>query len=45
MGIKKLKQMKFAAEMWISDNNWSKDSLLQVASVDNKSNIEVIEII
>ena len=41
---KKLKQMKFAAEMWISDYNWEKDSLLQVASVDNDNLIELIDI-
>jgi uncharacterized protein (TIGR00252 family) len=42
---KKLKQMKFAAEMWISDKKWQKDSILQVASVDNLNEIELIEII
>lgn len=40
----KLKQMKFAAEMWISDNKWEKEAMLQAASVDSLDNIEIIEI-
>lgn len=30
---KKLKQMKFAAEIWLSNNKWEGQSLLMVASV------------
>lgn len=40
----KLKQMKFAAEFWLQDNNWTKEALLQGASVDSFDNIEIIEI-
>lgn len=41
---KKLKQMHFAAEFWISNNNWSEESQLQAASVDVDMQIEIIEI-
>ena len=41
---KKLKQMKFAAEMWISDKNWQGEATLQGASVDSDDNIEIIEL-
>jgi len=41
---KKLKQMKFAAEMWLADNNWSKDAVLQAAQVDNDEQIELVEL-
>jgi len=41
---KKFKQMKFAAEMWISDNNWQDEAALQGASVDSKGSIEIIEL-
>jgi len=41
---KKLKQMKFAAEMWISDKNWQGEAALQGASVDGEGNIEIIEL-
>lgn len=32
---KKLKQMKFAAEMWVQSNSWSGDYRLSVISIDN----------
>jgi uncharacterized protein (TIGR00252 family) len=41
---KKLKQIKFAAEMWIQNEKWEGEALLQAASVDSEGNIEVIEI-
>jgi len=41
---KKLKQMKFAAEMWLHKNNWKYESQLQAASVDAEDNIEIVEI-
>lgn len=41
---KKLKQMKFAAEMWISDKNWQNEATLQGASVDLEGNVEIIEL-
>jgi uncharacterized protein (TIGR00252 family) len=41
---KKLSQMKFAAEMWLHDNNWAKESLLQAASVDDDQEIEITEL-
>lgn len=40
----KLKQMKYAAETWIAGNNWSKDAMLQAASVDVNMRIEIVEI-
>ncbi len=41
---KKLNQMKFAAEMWLNENKWKGDALLQAASVDNNNEIEIVEI-
>lgn len=41
---KKLKQMKFAAEFWIVENNWNGEALLQAASVDKDFKIEIIQI-
>jgi ribonuclease HII len=41
---KKLKQMKFAAEFWIEENNWQGDAILQAASVNNDYEIDIIEI-
>ena len=31
---KKLKQMKFAAEMWVQNNNWTEDYQLAAISID-----------
>jgi len=41
---KKLKQMQFAAEFWLSENKWRHESLLLAAEVDNNGCIEVIEL-
>lgn len=41
---KKLKQMKFAAEIWLNDNNWDKESVLQAAYVNSDEEIELVEI-
>lgn len=41
---KKLKQMKFAAEFWLQDNDWDKEALLQGASVNFDGDLEIIEI-
>ena len=41
---KKLKQMRFAAELWLSDNGWSGEAQLIAASVDSNYNIEMVEI-
>lgn len=41
---KKLKQMKFAAEFWLHNNNWEKDSMLQAAAVNISNEIEIIEL-
>lgn len=41
---KKLKQMRFAAEFWLSDNNWSDQATLQGAEVDSMGNVELVEI-
>lgn len=32
---KKLRQMQFAAEMWVQTNNWNGDYRLAVVSIDN----------
>ncbi len=41
---KKLKQMHFAAEFWLTENNWTKDSLLQAAEVDTEGQINLVEL-
>jgi uncharacterized protein (TIGR00252 family) len=40
----KLKQMKFAAELWLSANKWEGECVLQAASVDVNLKTEIIEI-
>lgn len=40
----KLKQMRFAAELWLSTQNWEGDALLQAASVSYDGSIELIEL-
>lgn len=42
---KKLKQMKFAAEMWLHSNNWDGEATIQGASVDNLGSINIVEIV
>lgn len=42
---KKVAQMQFAAEFWLSENNWNGDCSLQAASVDNEQQIEIVEIV
>lgn len=42
---KKLKQMKFAAEFWLSENGWVNGSMLQAAEVDGSGNINFVEIV
>ncbi len=37
----KLKQMSFAAELWVSENNWQSDYQLAAASVTNNE-VEII---
>jgi len=41
---KKLKQMQFAADFWLSENKWSKESLLQASEVNSDCTIEIIEL-
>jgi uncharacterized protein (TIGR00252 family) len=41
---KKLKQMQFAAEFWLVENKWSKESLLQAVEVDIDNKISLIEL-
>jgi uncharacterized protein (TIGR00252 family) len=40
----KLKQMKFSAELWLANNKWDGECILQAASVDVNYKIEIIEI-
>lgn len=40
----KLRQMHFAAEMWLHDSNWKGEAQLQVASIDSTNNIELFEV-
>jgi Holliday junction resolvase-like predicted endonuclease len=42
--VKKLKQMKFSAEMWLHNKNWQGEAVLQGASVDSQGNIEITEL-
>ncbi len=44
IGFKKLKQMKFAAESWLVQNNWTKEATLQAAEVDSNFKIKIIEL-
>jgi uncharacterized protein (TIGR00252 family) len=41
---KKLRQMKFAAEFWLSDNKWKGESILQAAEVDSTNSINLVEL-
>lgn len=41
---KKLKQMNFAAEFWVEDNNWTGEATLLGASVNSDFEVEIIEI-
>jgi putative endonuclease len=42
---KKLKQIHFAAEIWIQKNEWEGDYRILAASVDSSSKINIIELI
>lgn len=41
---KKLNQMRFAAEFWLTQHNWEGEACLQAASVDIDDTIELIEL-
>jgi uncharacterized protein (TIGR00252 family) len=41
---KKLKQMKFAAELWLNENNWKNEVILQAAEVDKTGKIYLTEV-
>ena len=41
---KKLKQMRFAAEYWISVNDWDGDAILLASEVDNRGSVQVLEL-
>jgi len=40
----KLRQMHFAAELWLAENNWTGESALMAAEVDRAGDIELVEI-
>jgi Holliday junction resolvase-like predicted endonuclease len=40
---KKLKQLKFAAEIWVNENNWTGDCRLLAASVRNEEGGFMVE--
>lgn len=40
---KKLKQLKFAAEIWVSENDWHGDCRLMAASVKKTSNRLILD--
>lgn len=40
---KKLRQMKFAAEFWLTSNNFEGESTLSAAEIDNKNTIHFLE--
>ena len=44
IGAKKLQQMAFAAEFWISENNWRHSTQLLAAEVDGSGNFRIVEI-
>jgi ribonuclease HII len=39
----KQRQMRFASEFWLSNNNWDGNAEIQVASIDADQNIEIYE--
>lgn len=39
----KLKQMHFAADLWLAENNWDGDYRLLAAAVNSSGQIEVVE--
>jgi uncharacterized protein (TIGR00252 family) len=41
---KKLKQMRFAAEFWLSDNKWRGEAVLLAAEVDSNAVIDIREL-
>ena len=41
---KKLKQMKFAAEMWAAENKWSGEMMLLATEVDGANGVNIVEI-
>lgn len=41
---KKLQQMRFAAEVWLSEHDWSGDARLAVVSVDNGA-MQLVELV
>ncbi len=42
IGGKKLKQMNFAAELWIAENKWQKESQLVAAEVNDQNKIKIV---
>ena len=41
---KKLKQMHFAAEFWLSGHNWEGESCLAAAAVDDQFSVNFVEV-
>ena len=41
---KKLKQMRFAAEFWLANQDWTGDSVLQAAEVSISGSIYIVEL-
>lgn len=41
---KKLRQMRFAAEFWLNENDWQGESCLQAAEVDD-FDIDIVEVV
>lgn len=41
---KKIKQMRFAADMWMSNHSWRGDAILLGAEVDSTLSIRIVEI-
>ena len=44
ISAKKMKQMRFAAEVWLAEHKWTGDAALQAASVNAKNEITLIEL-
>ena len=44
VGVKKIRQMQFAAEFWLSQHHWQREVLLQAAEVSEIGEITLVEI-
>ena len=45
IGPQKLKQMQFAAEFWLNEQRWVKESQLQAAEVDAEGKVKLLSLL